>query len=231
MPSAPADPGTLYLVATPIGNLGDLSHRAVELLKSVDRIVAEDTRVSRRLLDHYGVGARPTAYHDHNKEQVTPRLLGKLEEGLSVALLTDAGTPGISDPGFYLTRRAIGRGIPVTTLPGPSAVISALVISGLPTDAFVFLGYLPRKSGPAGRILERAIAEGRTLVYFDSPHRFLKNLGLLAQLAPGARVAACREMTKKFEEVVRGTAAEMVRAMESRNLKGEITVVVDPREA
>jgi 16S rRNA (cytidine1402-2'-O)-methyltransferase len=223
---APASPGILYLVATPIGNLGDVTLRAREVLARVDGVAAEDRRVTGRLLHELGIEARLLSYHDHNKERVTSRLLDRLEAGESLALVTDAGTPGISDPGFYLVRAAVERGLPVTSVPGPSAPVNALVLSGLPTDTFVFWGYLPRKAGAARREMERMREEERTIVYFDSPHRVRKNLELLAEVLPGARLALCREMTKRFEEVVRGSPAEVLEAFEGREIKGEVVVVL-----
>jgi 16S rRNA (cytidine1402-2'-O)-methyltransferase len=219
-------PGTLTLVATPIGNLGDMTHRAVEVLRSAHTILAEDTRHSRRLLDHYGISARPVAYHDHNKERVTPGIIEDLLAGKSVAVITDAGTPGISDPGFYVVRAAIEAGVPVTAAPGASAATTALVLSGFPTDRFVFEGFTPKKKGELARTMESLGEEPRTVIFYVAPHQLIKVLETIAEVLPERRVAVARELTKIHEEIIRGTAAELLERYRNRRVRGEIVLLV-----
>jgi 16S rRNA (cytidine1402-2'-O)-methyltransferase len=215
-----------YLVSTPIGNLSDLSRRAEEILGSVDFILAEDTRKSGTLLKHYGISTRAIPYHDHNKEKVTPGILDRIEGGEKGALITDAGTPGISDPGYYLVRAMIERDIDFTALPGPSAVTLALVMSGLPTDRFTFYGYVPRKKGARDRLFEEACAGAGTAVFFESPHRIVSTLEALAALLPDRQAAIARELTKLHEEVARGTAKELAEIFAGRRVRGEVTLLV-----
>lgn len=221
--------GLLYLVATPMGNLADFSFRAVDVLKSVAVIAAEDTRHSRPLLQHYGIATPMTAYHEHNEDAIAPQLLARLERGESVALISDAGTPLISDPGFPLVRLARQAGIIVTPIPGSSAVIAALSASGLPCDSFYFGGFLPRKS-EARRSALKALGERReTLVFYESSHRVLDCLIDIAEVFPAERpVVIAREITKHYETIVASTASSAhVLAAEDANMqKGEFVLLI-----
>ena len=219
-------PGTLTLVATPIGNLGDITYRAVEVLKSVNLILAEDTRHSRRLLNHYAISTPLVSYHDHNEARVTPGIVERLQRGENIALVTDAGTPGVSDPGFYLVRAVLEAGITVSMAPGASAVLPALVLSGFPCEAFVFTGFAPRKPGELKRAVDALEAEPRATVFFVSPHQLHKVLGALADRLPERAVAVARELTKLHEEVVRGTAAEVRDHFAKGESRGEFVVVI-----
>jgi 16S rRNA (cytidine1402-2'-O)-methyltransferase len=204
-----------------------MTYRAVEALKEADLVLAEDTRHSRKLLDHYGVEARPTAYHDHNKERVTPGIVERLLAGERVALVTDAGTPGVSDPGFYLVRAAIEAGVQVTAAPGASALLPALVLSGLPTDSFAFEGFTPKKKGELARAVAALTEERRTTLFYVAPHQLVKVLGAFAEALPDRRLAVARELTKVHEEVARGTADELLAHFGSRTVRGEIVLVVE----
>lgn len=218
----------LYLVPTPIGNLADVTYRAVEVLQTVDLIACEDTRTSGVLLDHYDVDTPTTSYHEHNEHKKTPRLVKRMRAGHDVALISDAGSPGISDPGFYLTRACWNEDIEVQALPGPTALIPALTASGLPSDRFVFEGFLPKKKGRQTR-LKALSTEPRTLVLYESPHRLLRTLDdLIEHFGPDRRAAVARELTKKYEEIERGTL-EDVRAYFAayEKVRGECVVVVD----
>jgi len=218
--------GILYVVATPIGNLEDITFRAVRILSEVNAIAAEDTRVTKRLLDEYDISTPLTRYHDHNKEEVTPGLVTRLRGGEDLAIVSDAGTPGISDPAFYLVREAIRNNIRCVPIPGPSAVISALIVSGLPTDRWVFEGYLPKKKGRHTRLLELA-EEERTIVCYEAKYRLLKTLGDVAEyFGEDRQVAVGRELTKKFEEIVRGSCAEVTEYFSDNVIKGEFVIVV-----
>ena len=220
----------MVLAATPIGNLGDASRRLVELLGEADVIAAEDTRRLHRLVQ--GLGVQPTgrvlSYHEHNEAAKTPELLEEVRTGRTVLLVTDAGMPSVSDPGYRLVEAAVAEGLTVTAVPGPSAVLTALALSGLPTDRFCFDGFLPRKAGErAGRLSELA-GERRTMVFFEAPHRLPAMLRALADgFGPGRRVAVCRELTKTYEEVLRGTAGEIAAWAEGHEVRGEIAVVVE----
>jgi len=217
--------GTLYLVSTPIGNLEDMSFRAIGVLSNVNVIAAEDTRHTRILLQHYNIRTRTTSYHDHNKESKTPSLLNRLKDGESIAVVSDAGTPGISDPAFYLVRAALAENISVQAIPGATAFLPALVISGLPTDRFVFEGFLPVKKGRNKR-LENLKNEVRTIILYESPHRVIRTLADLLKHLGDRPVAVVREITKKFEEVHRGYISQILATISDRNLKGEFVVVV-----
>lgn len=219
--------GRLILVATPIGNLGDLSLRAAEVLRDADVIAAEDTRRTGRLLAHIGVETPQVSYHEHNERERAPELLRRIAGGDTVALVTDAGTPSVSDPGFRLVRQAVVAGLPVEAIPGPSAVVHALVVSGLPTDRFAFDGFLPRRpSARRGRLAQLA-DEPRTVVVYVSPHRAVDDLrDLSAALGEDRPAALCRELTKLHEEVVRGSLAELVDTAERDGVKGEATLVI-----
>jgi 16S rRNA (cytidine1402-2'-O)-methyltransferase len=218
--------GVLYLVSTPIGNLGDLSPRALAALRHADLVAAEDTRHTGRMLASFEVHRRLESYHEHNKEKATRRLIGELREGRSVALASDAGTPGLSDPGFVLVREAVREGIPVVSVPGPSALLAALVASGLPTDAFTFTGFLPVKKGRRRSLLESLAEVPHTLVFYEGPHRVQSTLALMADVFGDRWAAVCRELTKRFEEIARGRLAELARRYETTGARGEFTIVV-----
>ena len=217
-------------MSTPIGNLGDVTFRALEILKGADLVLAEDTRHSGRLLAHYGIKAAFKAYHDHNKERVTGEIINRLKNGENVALVSDAGTPGISDPGFYLVRAAVAEGIPVTAAPGANAILPALVMSGFPTDSFIFEGFTPKKKGALARAVEALRDEKRTVIFFVSPHQLVKVLRVFADALPGRTLAVARELTKIYEEVLRGTPGELLERFEKRKVRGEIVLVVKGRE-
>jgi 16S rRNA (cytidine1402-2'-O)-methyltransferase len=219
-------PGTLYVVATPIGNLEDITLRALRTLKEVALVACEDTRRTRTLLSHFGVHVPVTSYFEHNKRVKGEVLLRALREGKSVALVTDAGTPGISDPGFLLVKEARTAGIPVTPIPGPSAVIAALSAAGVPADHFVFEGFLPVKPGRRLNRL-RALRElETTVVCYESPHRILATLEGIAEVFGEAPVVVARELTKQFEEIVEGTAATLRARFATGTARGEFTVVI-----
>jgi 16S rRNA (cytidine1402-2'-O)-methyltransferase len=216
----------LYLVSTPIGNLGDLSPRAVDVLSSVDLILAEDTRRTRVLLGASGISVPVRSYHDHNKERVTPDVIEMLRGGKRIALVADAGTPAVSDPGYYLVRRLIEEGIEFTAVPGPSAVLTALVLSGLPTDRFAFFGYMPRKKGERERVIEEAGANRGTGIFFESPHRLIKTLEVFERILPGRELVVARELTKVHEEVVRGDATRLLEHFSGKGIRGECVLLV-----
>lgn len=214
-----------YLVSTPIGNLDDLSARAVEVLRSVDGILAEDTRTSRVLLDRYGVATPLRSYHDHNKERVTPAILAELAAGRRFALIADAGTPLVSDPGYYLVRRVIEAGIELTAVPGPCAATTALVLSGLPPDRFTFYGYVPRKRGERERALREAAESPYTSIFYESPHRLLESLEAFEAAFGDREIVVARELTKLHEEVARGAARELRERFGAAPVRGEIVLL------
>ena len=219
--------GTLYIVATPIGNLEDLSFRAVRVLREADRIACEDTLHTRRLLDHYGIEKPLLSYHEHNEKERTEELLRELEEGRNVALVSDAGTPLIADPGYRIVHAARERGIPVSPIPGPSAVMAALSAGGLATDAFLFAGFLPAKTGARQRALEAWQSLEATLVFYEAPHRVVESLRAIAEVVGDRRVVVARELTKIHEEFLDGTAASIADTLEARPaIKGEFTIMV-----
>lgn len=219
--------GTLYIVATPIGNLEDMTHRAVRVLKEADVIACEDTRHTARLLRHYGIERPTISYHEHNEAARAEELVARLEQGLNVAQVSDAGMPGISDPGYRVIRLAIERGVPVVPVPGPSALIAALAGSGLPTDSFQFLGFLPAKSGQRRTLLESLGAAQSTIVVYEAPHRIAETMQDIVEMLGAERpVVLARELTKVHEEFVRGTAAEVLARVRERELKGEITLLI-----
>ncbi|MFH1784238.1 MAG: 16S rRNA (cytidine(1402)-2'-O)-methyltransferase [bacterium] len=218
----------LYIVATPIGNLEDITLRALRVLKEADIIACEDTRRTRKLLSHYDIHTPLTSYYQHNRVTKGKILLEMLEQGKDVALVTDAGTPGISDPGFLIIKDAVGRGLDVVPVPGPCALITALVASGLPTNGFVFMGFLPRKKGKIKKELEKALESGKTVVFYESPYRIVSTLSILKDIPGDYKVVVAREMTKKFEEILRGRAEEILAVLGGRSIKGEIVVVVSP---
>jgi 16S rRNA (cytidine1402-2'-O)-methyltransferase len=224
--------GALYVVSTPIGNLDDISRRAVRILSGVDLIAAEDTRTSKVLLSHIGVDKPLVSFFSYNERRRLPALVEMLRAGQSIALITDAGTPGVSDPAFSIVREAVTNGLPVIPVPGASALLAALVCSGLPMDRFVFEGFLPIKKGRRRR-LECLQKEKRTIVLYESPHRLRKTLAELLGCLGDRRVAVAREMTKKFEEVVRGNLSEVTSRFRTKEPRGEFVIVVagqDPME-
>jgi len=217
--------GSLAVVATPIGNLGDISFRAVEILKSADLLLCEDTRHSKRLLDHYTIQVATTSYGAHNVKSKLSWVLEQLSQGKRVALISDAGTPGISDPGTILVRSAIAAGHAVIAIPGPAALIPALVLSGLRTDSFVFEGFLPHKKGRQTKFKQLAL-EPRTIVLYESVHRIQKTLSELLEYLGNRNIAVCRELTKLHEEIVRGSVSDAIAHFEKHTPKGEFVVVV-----
>lgn len=219
--------GILYIVSTPIGNLSDITLRAIETLKQVDLIAAEDTRHTGILLKNYGITTPLSSYHDFNKQKKGPELIQKLLSGNSIALVSDAGTPGISDPGYLLIKLAIENQIQIVPIPGPAAFISALVVSGLPTDKFVFEGFLPNKPQKRRRRLEELAQEKRTLIFYESPYRLLKFLDAIKQIFGDRRICVARELTKKFEEIKRGTVTEVQQYFQQGKIKGELVIVVE----
>jgi len=216
----------LYLVPTPVGNLGDMTYRGVEVLKSVDLILAEDTRTSRVLLQHYGINTPLQSYHIFNEHQTVAGLVERLLAGTTIAVVTDAGTPGISDPGFLLVREAVKAGVDVECLPGATAFVPALIDSGLPCDRFVFLGFLPHKKGRQ-TALQALAEEQRTMVIYESPYRLVKLLGELASVVGEDRqVSVSREISKLHAETARGSLAEVISHFSEKEVKGEIVVIL-----
>jgi len=223
---------TLYLVGTPIGNLEDITLRAVRVLKEVDVIACEDTRQTQKLLNHYAISTRTTSYHEHNEMTKSAELVKELQEGASVALVTDAGMPGISDPGYRLIALAIRHHVPVVPIPGASAFLAALVASGLPTDSFRFSGFLPAKRGERRAALEAIKGSPRTQVFYETPHRIVEALEDVVEVLGARRhVVIAREVTKLHEEFLRGRAGEVVETLKSRDgVKGEITLLIGKAE-
>ncbi len=217
--------GRLVLVATPIGNLGDLSPRAAQALRDADLVVAEDTRRSRVLLDHVGASVPMTAVHDHNEDRRAAGVLDRVAAGQTVAVVTDAGTPGLADPGYVLVRGAVARGLDVEVLPGPAALLVALVLSGLPMDRFAFEGFLPRRRGERARRLAGLAGDERTLVFYVAPHRAADDLAAMAEALGDRRAVLARELTKLHEEAWRATLPELA-ARAAEGVRGEVTVVV-----
>jgi len=229
--SAPrAEGGRLILVPTPIGNLGDMTLRAVEVLKEAQHIAAEDTRLSRRLLDHFGIATPMSSYHDFSTERERQRLVARLRAGETVALISDAGMPGISDPAYRLVNAALDEGFPVSALPGASSILPALAASGLPTDRFRFLGFLPRKKGRQTALAELA-ASPETTVFLEAPHRLEHTLAALAESVPGRRLCVAREISKLHEEFVRGDVAEVQRHFAETGVRGEFVLVLEGARA
>lgn len=216
----------LYIIPTPIGNLGDITYRAVQVLSEVDAILAEDTRQTKKLLDHYHIEKKLIPYHQHNEHKNLDVVITKLKGGETFAVCTDAGMPGISDPGFLLIREAVKEDIEVITLPGAVAAIVALVNSGLPCDTFLYEGFLPHKKGKQTKILS-LLEEHRTTIFYESPHRIIKSLKMIQELLGDERkIVVGRELTKKFEEYVRGTVAEVLTHFENNSPKGEFVLLV-----
>ena len=218
--------GKLYVVSTPIGNLDDITYRAVDTLKAVDLIAAEDTRHTGRLLSNFGIQTRQIPYHDHNKEKVTPRILDEITDGKNVAVVSDAGTPGISDPGFYLIRQCLQSNIEVIPVPGASSMLAALVSSGMATDRFAFEGFLPRTKGKAVSRLNEIKDDARTLIFFESPHRLGKTLALMLEVFGERNAYVGRELTKKFEEHYYGAISGLISEFSDKKPKGEIVIVI-----
>ncbi len=221
--------GTLYIVATPLGNLEDITLRALRVLKEVDLVAAEDTRHSRKLLAHYGIRTRLVSYHDHVERDRAPQLVRDLEAGRAIALISDAGTPGISDPGYRLVRAAIDAGVRVVPIPGASAVATALCASGLPTDRFVFEGFLPARSGQRRKRLAELAAEERTIVLYETARRLSACLSDIEDIFGARDIVVARELTKMFEEFVRGPICDVLRQLNERPVRGEVTLLVAGR--
>ncbi|NLO89812.1 MAG: 16S rRNA (cytidine(1402)-2'-O)-methyltransferase [Clostridia bacterium] len=218
---------TLYICSTPIGNMEDITLRALRILKEVDLIAAEDTRTAKKLLNHYDISTPVTSYHEHNEKTKAPKIIELLEEGSDVALISEAGTPGISDPGYELIRAAVDRGIKVTVVPGPSALISGLVLSGLPMDRFAFEGFLPRKRNQRREILKALKDEPRTLIFYEAPHRLEETLEDMKEIFGGRRAVLARELTKMYEEVLRGTLGELLERLKKTGARGEYVLVLE----
>jgi 16S rRNA (cytidine1402-2'-O)-methyltransferase len=223
------EPG-LHLVATPIGNLGDITLRALWVLKSVDRILCEDTRVTGRLLAHFGIATPLDSYHDHNAERMRPLALAALRRGERLALVSDAGTPLVSDPGYKLVRAALDEGLPVTAAPGPSAAIAALILSGLPPDAFLFAGFLPQRSVARRKALAAWRSVPATLIFYEGPSRLAAALADMSEVLGDRQAAIGRELTKRHEEMRRGSLSTLVEHYRDKPPRGEVVIVVSPPE-
>jgi 16S rRNA (cytidine1402-2'-O)-methyltransferase len=219
--------GSLYLVSTPLGNLSDMTYRAVETLRQVDLIACEDTRTSQTLLSHFDIHKPLVSYHNFNERKITEKLIRRLEDGENIALISDAGTPSISDPGFIIVREAVARGITIVPIPGPSAVITALAISGLPTDAFIFYGFLPQTQGKRRSVIASLADRRETIIIYESPFKIHKLIDLLHEILGSRRAVLCRELTKKFEEIIRADLNSLREQLSQRVLKGEITLVIE----
>src|SRR3954464_13775764 len=224
----PLRPGTLYLVATPIGNLEDITLRAIRTLKECDVVAAEDTRRSGQLLKHLGISRPMLSYFQFNEAKRSEQIIERLRRGEKIALVTDAGSPGISDPGERVVKAAIAAGFRVESVPGPSALVAAITASGLPAEEFHFIGFLPHKSGQRRNKLESLKAFEGTLVLYESPYRVEKLLGELSEVFPERQIVLARELTKKFEEYLRGKPAELLAVAQKRSLKGEFVVMIGP---
>lgn len=216
----------LFIVATPIGNLEDITYRAIRILTEVDLIAAEDTRQTKILLNRYQINTPLTSYHKFNIKSKTQYLINLLQQGKKLALVSDSGTPGISDPGYELVKAAAEQGFQVEPIPGPSAVIAALSAAGLPTDRFVFEGFLQKKPGKKRKALKALANEDRTIILYESPFRLLKTLDDINNIFGNRPLAVCRELTKKFEEIIRGSAADVLEYFKTKVVKGEIVIVI-----
>ncbi|MCK4396478.1 16S rRNA (cytidine(1402)-2'-O)-methyltransferase [candidate division WOR-3 bacterium] len=222
--------GKLFLVSTPIGNMDDITKRAIEVLKNSDLIACEDTRRTLKLLKKYDINRPLESYFDHNKEKKTPYLLGLLDKGKSVALVSDSGTPCISDPGFYLVKKVIEKGYKLFTVPGPSSILSALILSGLPTDRFVFEGFLPKKRGKRKARITQLKEEERTIIIFESPFRILSLLKELKEILGERKISVSRELTKVYEETTRGNLSNLINQLEGKKPKGEFIIVLEGKK-
>jgi len=223
--------GALYIVSTPIGNLSDFSYRAVYILQNVDLIASEDTRTSGVLLSHYKITTPQTSYHEHNEKSKAPELIQSLLSGKTIALITDAGTPLISDPGYRLVNLAISNKLEVFPIPGASSILAALVVSGLPTDRFVFEGYLPRSSGRLKTFLSGLANEIRTLVLLETPHRIMKSLPVMLETLGDRNIVIARELTKKYEQKIRGPISEIIANLANKPIKGELVIIIPGHKA
>lgn len=217
----------LFLIPTPIGNLEDITLRAIRILKNVDLILAEDTRTTRKLLEHYGIDNRLQSYHAHNEHKITGKIIEQLKAGTRIGLVTDAGTPGVSDPGYLLVNACLQNRIPFESLPGPTAFLPSLIKSGLPADRFVFEGFLPHKKGRKTR-LQSLQHESRTMIFYESPHRLIKCIEeFIVWFGPDRRASVSRELTKKFEETVNGSLEEILQHYKTGTIRGEFVIVVE----
>ncbi len=217
--------GTLYLVSTPVGNLDDITYRAVKILTASDFILAEDTRVTGKLLKHLEIETPMKSYHDHNKEKVTERYIEMLQGETDLALVTDAGTPGIADPAFYIVREAIKKSIDIVAIPGATAFVPALITSGLPSDRFLFENFLPPKASKRKKFFDEMRDEKRTIIFYESPHKILKVIKELEETIPGVPVVLCREISKMYEEIIRGTPSTILEHYIEKKPKGEMVVL------
>tara|TARA_B100000674_G_scaffold382401_1_gene325345 strand:- start:133 stop:825 length:693 start_codon:yes stop_codon:yes gene_type:complete len=217
--------GKLFVVGTPIGNLADITYRAIDVLNNVEFIFAEDTRVSKKLLNHYSIDKKIYSYHDYSRDSEVVNLINILVDGSNVALISDAGTPTISDPGYRLIRQCIKKGIDVIPIPGPSAVTAALSVAGLPSDSFTFIGFLPQKKGRVKKIEQLNDIEN-TIIVFESPHRILKTLNQFLEILGNRQVVIGRELTKLYEEIIRGNLKEVIQRISDKSLKGEIVIMI-----
>ncbi len=220
-------PGTLYLVATPIGNLADITHRAIDVLSNVDMIASEDTRHTRKLLQHYGISTKTISYHEHNEQERARQLVEMLREGKDLAVVSDAGTPSINDPGFRLVRAAIENGLAVVPVPGPSALISALIAAGLPTDEFFFGGFLPARSNARRSRLNELRSVPGTLIFYEAPHRLAGTLKDAYEILGEREAVVARELTKLHEEIKRGRLSELAEHYSTEDARGEIVLLID----
>ena len=219
--------GKLFVVSTPIGNLEDITLRAVTVLKDCDVIACEDTRNTKKLLTRYGIETPLTSYHEHNEVEKSPKLLERLKDGKDVALVSDAGTPSVSDPGWRLVNLSIENNIEVVPIPGPSAVLSALVVSGLPTDSFLFLGFFPKTIGKKKELLKEVKSYPYTMVFYESARRLSRTLSLILEILGDRNICIAREMTKLYEEVIRGSVSEVISTLSKKeSIKGEVTIVL-----
>lgn len=217
----------LYLVSTPIGNLGDISQRALDTLRSVDYVISEDTRKTGMLLKHFNIKKPQISFREDNEERTLPKILALLDESKSVALVTDAGTPGVSDPGFLLVRGVLQAGLPLTAIPGPTALVPALILSGLPVHSFTFRGFPPRKSGARRRFLQVDAASPHTLIFYESPHRLIAFMDDALAVYGDRRAAVANDLTKMFETLYRGRLSELVERFKTEQIRGEYVVVID----
>ena len=224
-------PGTLYLVATPIGNLEDITLRAIKVLGDVNLIACEDTRHTRKLLTHFGINTRTISYHEHNERERAVELLERLSNGESIAVVSDAGTPGISDPGFRLVQLAIENDIGIVPIPGPAAFVSALIASGIPTDEFLFAGFLPSRATARRAKLSELQSLPATLIFYEAPHRLAASLRDASQILGQRKAVVARELTKVHEEIARGSLGELASRYESENVRGEIVLVIERASA